>query len=96
MSEKLYKFIDLCISNFNYGGRLPTKELEHEYFDLKKEIGCALKLQELVEERIKPLNVELDIIANTANGVKSCGSDYHLKILNERNYYQTLIVTSKE
>lgn len=63
--------------------------------DLLK-IRFALKLQELTEERIKPLNIELNIIAKTEHGIKSCGSDYHLKILNERNYYQTLLKESEQ
>lgn len=73
MSEKLYKLIDLCISNFNYGGRLPTKELEHEYFDLKKEIKSALKLQNFIQ------NGNLDAIINKCQDTDGYVSTTHLR-----------------
>ena len=64
--------------------------------DCRKEIEFTLKLKELVKARIIPLEKELEIIHNTPNGVKSCGSEYHLKILNERNYYTTLLKESEK
>lgn len=86
-----------------YGGLIPKGlhvkiycDLMQDGIDKKKEIECALKLHELVKKRIIPLEKELEIIVNTKNGIKSCGSDYHLITLNERNYYQTLLDESSK
>lgn len=59
-------------------------------------VNSCFKLEELLLARIKSLDTELDIIVKTTSGAQSCGSDYHLKILNERNYYQTLLEESKK
>ncbi len=54
------------------------------------------KLRELVEKKILEKNSELQKIIHIEHGLKSCGSDYHLQILNERDTYQQLIGASKK
>ena len=59
-------------------------------------VTSALKLRELIEKKILEKNSELQKIIHIEHGLKSCGSDYHLQILNERDAYQQLLEESKK
>jgi len=93
MSTKLDKILSIRgVRDYYDDGDLDKEE----YNILKSEIESSLKLERLVKKRIIPLEKELAIIINTKHGIKSCGSDYHLITLNERNYYQTLLDDSRK
>lgn len=62
----------------------------------KNEIIQALKLQKLVKEEIRLKNIELQKILKVKDGIKSCGSDYHLIILNDRDKFTALIQDSEK
>jgi len=93
MSTKLDKILSIRGVRDYYDDGDIDKE---EFNKLKSEIESSLKLERLVKKRIILLEKELDEIAKTHDGTRCSGSDYNLKILNERNYYQTLLDESRK
>jgi len=68
----------------------------HEAEQIKAQIVSALKMQELAKKRRDELEKTLNLISEIKEGHHCSGSDYHLQILNERNYYQTLLEESEK
>ena len=61
-----------------------------------EKIRNALTLNQLVEKKLEEKGKELEHMVKFGEGQKSNGSDYHLKILDERNLLASLLEQSKE